>query len=135
MLSIPHCLDNRLTSQVKVKVILRPTVCRSVRLGIRNPPGTRDQFFPFSIFFTVKGSLIWGALSDEKSGQYFSVFPGIASATGLMSIVYCLYFLDSPQPGGSGSCIYFPQEQIVVSLMRRPRTPQKHFLVPISLRS
>jgi hypothetical protein len=37
--------------KVKVKVILRPTICRPVRLGIRHPPGTRDHFFPFSIFF------------------------------------------------------------------------------------
>jgi hypothetical protein len=37
--------------QVKVKLILRPTVCLSIHLGIRHPPGTRDQFFPFSIFF------------------------------------------------------------------------------------
>jgi hypothetical protein len=32
------------------------------------------------------------------------------SPTGLMSIVYCLYFWY-PQPGGPGSCIYFAQEQ------------------------
>jgi hypothetical protein len=37
-------------SQVKVKVILRPTVSRPVRLGVRNPSETRDQFFPFSLW-------------------------------------------------------------------------------------
>jgi hypothetical protein len=63
-------------SDVKVKVVLRLTVCRSVRLGIRHPPGTRDQFFPFSIFLTVSGLLMWGSLSDEKSGQCISVFAG-----------------------------------------------------------
>jgi hypothetical protein len=63
--------------KVKVKVILRPTVSQPVRLGTRHPPGTRDQFFSFSIFFlTVSGLLMWSALSDEKSGLYFSVFAG-----------------------------------------------------------
>jgi hypothetical protein len=33
------------------------------------------------------------------------------SSTGLMSISHCLYFWDSPKPGGPGSRIYFPQEQ------------------------
>jgi hypothetical protein len=42
----------RLRAKVKVKVILRPTVCRPVRLGIRCPPGTHDQFFPFSLWFS-----------------------------------------------------------------------------------
>jgi hypothetical protein len=38
----------------------------------------------------------------------FQFLPGIT--TELMSLFYCLYFWDSPKPGGPGSCIYFPQE-------------------------
>jgi hypothetical protein len=61
---------------------------------------------------------MWGALSDEKSGLYFSVFLGIVSAAFLkseshrphehilLSLILCL-----PQPGRPGSCIYFPQEK------------------------
>jgi hypothetical protein len=61
---------------------------------------------------------MWSALSDEKSGLYFSVFAGHRqrslsqiwvprdSEHNLLSI-----FLRLPQPGGPGSCIYFPQEQ------------------------
>jgi hypothetical protein len=82
-------------SLLKVKVILRPTLCRSVHLGIRHPPGTRDQFFPILDFFwTFSGLLMWGALSNEKSDQYFTDFAGHRqrSPTGLMSTVYCLYF-------------------------------------------
>jgi hypothetical protein len=64
---------------VKVKVILRPTVSRSIRLGVRHPSGNRDQFFPFSLWlFLIEFRVCWcgGALSEEKSGLYFSVFAG-----------------------------------------------------------
>jgi hypothetical protein len=37
---------------LKIKVTLRPTVSRPVRLGVRRPSGTRDQFlFLLEIFF------------------------------------------------------------------------------------
>jgi hypothetical protein len=39
--------------KVKAKVILRPTVSRPVRLGVRRPSGTREQcFFLLKMFFT-----------------------------------------------------------------------------------
>jgi hypothetical protein len=83
---------------LKVKVTLRLTVSRSVRLGVRNPSGTRDRFFfLLEIFFRqlrvcyfVAPSLTIGwvcnllllldlagavplgsALSDERSGLSF----------------------------------------------------------------
>jgi hypothetical protein len=61
---------------------------------------------------------MWGALSDEKLGLYFSLLPGIASAAFFGSESHGTHehsllslFLIFPQPGGPGSSIYFPQEQ------------------------
>jgi hypothetical protein len=91
-----HASDHAAT--VEVEVTLRPTVSRPVRLGVRPPSGTRDQFFfLLEIFFRqlrvcyfVAPSLTIGrvcnlllllvfpsavplgsALSDERSGLSF----------------------------------------------------------------
>jgi hypothetical protein len=55
----------------KVKVALRPTVSRPVRLGVRRPSGTRDQFFVLLQFFLLDscGLVFCSVLSDERSGQ------------------------------------------------------------------
>jgi hypothetical protein len=64
--------------KVKVKVMLRPTVCRHSPSWYQAPTWDPRIIFPiFSsiiFFFTVSGLLMWGALTDEKSGLYFSVF-------------------------------------------------------------
>jgi hypothetical protein len=56
----------QLNCQVKVKVMLRPTVSRPVWLGTKHPFGAYDQIL--IIVLTVAGLLIWGALSDERTG-------------------------------------------------------------------
>jgi hypothetical protein len=85
---------------------------QSVRHGIRHPHGTRDRFFfpPFSLWlFLWQFRFCWcGTPSLTRSRVCtFQFLPGIASQnfsdlshTGLMSIVYCLCFWDSPNQEG-----------------------------------
>jgi hypothetical protein len=77
-------------ASVKVIVILRLTISRPVRSFVRHPSGIRDQFFPFSLwlFFSFRQVLdCWcGAPSLTRSRV----------CTFHHSIVYCLYFLNSP---------------------------------------
>jgi hypothetical protein len=102
--------------KVKVKVILRPTVCQPVRLGIRHPPGTRDQFFPFSfwLFFFWQFRVRWcGVPSLMRCRVWtFQFLLGIASAAFLRSESHGTHkhsllslFLRLPQPGGPGSVL------------------------------
>jgi hypothetical protein len=63
----------------------------------------------------VAGLLMWGALSDERTGLPFATAAGPHQRShswlrpaGLVTIFYCLRF---PQPGGPGLSIYILQKQ------------------------
>jgi hypothetical protein len=64
--------------QVKVKVTLRPTISRPVRLGVRRPSGTRDQFFVLLEFFL---GLIIDVSSFERTQRKMSPAPSLEEGT------------------------------------------------------
>jgi hypothetical protein len=63
-------VGGRLTRcQVKVKVLLLPTVSWPFVIGFSHPSGIRDQiFFFFFYLWTIVGLLMWGTLSAETMG-------------------------------------------------------------------
>jgi hypothetical protein len=103
-------------SKVEVKVILRPTVGLSVRLGVRHPSRTRDQFsFLLEIFFRqllvcyfVAPSLMRGRVCNLLLLLVLaSAVPLVSESRGTL----LSKFLRLPQPGGPGPRIYNPLEQ------------------------
>jgi hypothetical protein len=56
----------RRSLEMEVEVNLRPTVSRQFYLGVGLPSGAHDQIFVFCL--TIAGFLMWGALSDERTG-------------------------------------------------------------------
>jgi hypothetical protein len=106
--------------QEEVKVKLRPTVSRTVRLGVRHPSGNRDQFFFLpEIFYRQLKVCYFVAPSLAKRRVCNSLLLLVlASAVPLGSgsrrtqdHILLSQFLKLPQPGGLGPHIYIPQKQ------------------------
>jgi hypothetical protein len=124
-----HYLDNEQCSRIvstKVKVILRPSVCRPVRLGIRHPPGTRHKIFPFSLWldsfgFVDVGRPLWREVGSvlfsscrASPAQPFSDL----SPTGLMCIVCFLYFWHSINLEGQVAVFISPRNRAAQLYLR-----------------
>jgi hypothetical protein len=105
-----------LEGDVKVKVILRPTVSRSVRFGVRHPSGTCDQFFPLlwlfldSCEFVDVGCLLW-----REDG------PVICSAmTQVQFQVILLPTVCRPVRFGAGDVLILVQTSVCTDFNRIP---------------
>jgi hypothetical protein len=74
--SIPHAQTFSTKSKSKSKSHYdQQSVGQSILVsGTHLGPVANFSHSLFDFFFTLSGLLMWGALSDEKSGLYFSVF-------------------------------------------------------------
>jgi hypothetical protein len=77
-MTIFHCLKFDISLSLEfgtelVKVMLRSTASRPISHRIKNPPGGYDQI---SVSVTLAGLLMWGALSDWRTGLSFTIAAG-----------------------------------------------------------
>jgi hypothetical protein len=106
--------------KLKLKLKLRPTVSRPARLGVRNPSGTRGQFFflleiffrQFRVCYFVAPSLTRGRVCNLLLLLVLaSAVPLGSESRGTRDHILLSKFLRILQPGGPGPRIYIPQEQ------------------------
>jgi hypothetical protein len=97
-----NCCRLYLSLSLSLSLILRPTVSRPVCLAIKHPSGAYDQLFYYCQ--SIAGVLMWGAISDERTGLSFIITAGLRqhshflgpSPVGLVAIFYYLRFETSP---------------------------------------
>jgi hypothetical protein len=104
----------------KVRVKLRPTVNRPVRLGVRHPSETSDQIvLLLEIFFRQLRVCYFVALSLTR-GRIWNLLLLLVLASavplgsenhGTQDHLSLSPFLRLTEPGGPGLRIYIPQEQ------------------------
>jgi hypothetical protein len=89
--------------QVKVKVVLWLTVSRPICLGDKPPSGAQAQIF---ISQTVVGLLMWGALSDKRTGLLITTAAGPCQCSH-SRVFYCLRF-ETPVTKRASSLHLYP---------------------------
>jgi hypothetical protein len=79
MIYLPFYIYIYISVRVRVRLTLQLTVSQSVGLGVEPNLGllTRDIFF---FFLNLQSCLIWGALSDERSGLSFVSLQSVYSS-------------------------------------------------------
>jgi hypothetical protein len=108
--------------EVEVEVKLRPTVSRPVRLGIRCPSGTRDQFFflleifyrHLRVHYFVAPSLTRGRVCNLLYNCFWALPEQSLlgrSPAELTIIFYCLIW-DSPNLEGQVPVFISPQNKV-----------------------
>jgi hypothetical protein len=107
-------------SPKKIKVILRPAVSRPVRLCVRHPSVTPDQFLflheivfrQLRVCYFVAPSLTRGRVCNLLLLLVLSsTVPLWSESGGTQDHILLPQFLRLRQPGGPGPRIYIPQEQ------------------------
>jgi hypothetical protein len=115
------CIEGKVEVEVEVEVKLRPTVSRLVRLGVRNPSGTRDQFFfLLEIFFRqlracyfVEPSLTRGRVCNLLLLLVLaSAVPLGSESRGTQDHILLSQFLKIPHLGGPGPVFISPRNRV-----------------------
>jgi hypothetical protein len=120
----------------EVEVKLLPTVSRPLRLGVRHPSGTHDQFFflleilfrQLRVCYFVAPSLTRGRVCNLLLLLVLASAVQLESESlGTQDHILLSQFLRLPQPGGSGPLFYIPPEQGVPDI-----PPGAGFLLVVS---
>jgi hypothetical protein len=106
--------------EVEIEVKLRPTISRPVRLGVRHPSGTRDQFlFLLEIFFRqLRVYFVVPSLTRGRDCNLLLILvfaravPLGCESRATLDHIILSQFLRFPQPGAPDPRIYIPRNRV-----------------------